>query len=167
MSVKIDLTGKHFGRLTVISEAYSDGKHLYWKCRCDCGHELVVCGDSLKQGRTKSCGCLNSEMVKGRVLKHGYTYHRLYRIWRNMLYRCRNENCPEYPRYGGRGITVCDGWVKDFQLFYNWSMRSGYADNLTIDRIDNDGNYEPTNCQWLTRSENIRKSWQDRKKTSG
>ena len=162
MSHKLNLTGKTFGKLLVISEDHSDGKHLYWKCQCSCGKETIVSGDSLKQGFTKSCGCLNAELAAQRITTHGKYKERLYSIWLNMKHRCFNSNAINFRSYGGRGITVCDEWKNDFQVFYDWAMSNGYSDNLTIDRIDNDGNYEPTNCQWITLSENIKKSWKDR-----
>ena len=161
--MKINLTGKCFGRLTVISEDHSDGKHVYWNCKCSCGKSVVVSGDSLKRGLTKSCGCLNSELVRLRRKTHGFSGERIYRVWQNMIYRCENKNYIEFARYGGRGITVCEEWRNNFQAFYDWATSNGYADNLTIDRIDVNGNYEPSNCQWLTRSENSKRSWKDRK----
>lgn len=163
MSVKLNLVGKTFGRLTVISEHHSDGKHLYWLCQCSCGKETVISGDSLKQGFTKSCGCLNSELTSQRNTIHGKSKERLYCIWRNMKYRCFNSHAVNFHSYGERGITVCDEWKNDFQVFYDWAMSNGYQDDLTIDRINNDGNYEPSNCQWITLSENIIKAWNDRK----
>lgn len=162
MSIKIDLSGKRFGNLVVISEAYSDKKHLYWNCVCDCGNEKVVSGDSLKQGLTKSCGCLNSQMVSERMVKHGESTTRLYHIWTQMIYRCTNPNATGFKYWGGKGISVCDEWKNDFKSFYDWSMNNGYEEHLTIDRIDPDGNYEPSNCQWVTRSENTKKMWKDK-----
>lgn len=163
MSVKIDLTGKIYERLAVLSEAYSDGKHLYWNCKCCCGNEVIVCGDSLKRGLTKSCGCLNSEEVTKRSYKHGESKTRLYHIWQQMIYRCENSNATGFEHWGGRGIKVCPEWRNSYEKFRKWAVSHGYADRLEIDRIDVNGNYEPSNCQWITKSENIKKMWADKK----
>ena len=163
MSIKIDLINKRFGRLTVISESHSDGKHIYWNCLCDCGQEKIISGDSLKRGLTKSCGCLNSETSKERFSKHGKSGSRLYKIWQQMIYRCENSNATGFEYWGGKGITVCGEWRNNFQVFYDWAMSNGYSDDLTIDRIRPHGDYEPSNCQWLTRSENAKKVWSDKK----
>ena len=117
----------------------------------------------MKCGLTKSCGCLNSELARQRAKTHGLSNERIYKTWQNMIYRCENKNYIEFARYGGRGITVCDQWRNDFMAFHNWAMSNGYQDDLTIDRIDVNGSYEPSNCQWLTRSENVKKAWKDKK----
>lgn len=164
MSIKIDLTDKVYGRLTVLSEAYSDGKHLYWNCKCDCGNEIIICGDSLKRGLTKSCGCFNSEQVKKRSYKHGESKTRLYHIWQQMIYRCENPNATGFEYWGGKGISVCAEWRNNYKAFRFWSLNNGYSDDLEIDRINPDKNYEPSNCQWITKSENTKKVWTDKKK---
>lgn len=163
MSVKIDLSLKTFGELTVMSEHHSDGKHLYWNCICKCGNTTIVSGDSLKRGVTTSCGCVNKKLAKDRFTKHGKSKTRLYHIWTGMIYRCTNPKATGFENWGGKGVNVCREWKDDFMNFFLWAMKSGYSDNLEIDRIDNDGNYEPGNCQWITKSENIKKMWSDKK----
>lgn len=150
----IDLTGQRFGRLTVVDRCgcTSDG-HSAWLCKCDCGKTSVVNGRYLTHGNTTSCGCFHKEMLSKRSTTHRKVHTRLYSIWTNMISRCTNEKVPCYHCYGGRGITVCDEWKNDFMTFYEWAMANGYADNLTIDRADNDGNYEPSNCRWITMKE--------------
>lgn len=155
-----DLTGKKFGRLLVIERAENRGKQTYWKCKCDCGKVKEVNGAKLKNGHTKSCGCLpRKAMVKSDVQRnchlktHGMSETRIYRIYHKMKLRCYSKVNSAYPSYGGRGITICDEWLNDFMSFYNWSMSNGYADDLSIDRIDNDKGYSPDNCRWATKKQ--------------
>lgn len=141
--------GARFGRLTVTETAGKDasGKYLY-KCMCDCGAEKIVNGTSLKGGSIVSCGCAKAERAKNLRGFHGQTKTRLYYVWSGMLQRCRNEKSRAYKNYGARGIKVCDDW-DDFRTFHKWAMANGYADGLSIERIDVDGNYCPDNCTFI------------------
>lgn len=157
-----DLTGKKFGRLTVLHLAqprYSkSGKKIrYWHCKCECGNEVDVLNTSLLRNSTQSCGCLHRDLFILSNTKHGACSNRkmtrLYTIWMNMRDRCNNESHHAYMNYGGRGITVCDEWNDDYLCFEKWANENGYSKDLTLDRIDVDGNYEPSNCRWATRKE--------------
>lgn len=163
MSAFKDLSGNKYGRLTVIERSHGDGKHTYWKCHCECGNQIIVCGDSLKRGATRSCGCLNSEMSRKKLKTHGKSAERVYKIWLQMKYRCSNKNATGFKYWGGKGIKVCEEWQNSFEKFYCWAILNGYRDDLTIDRINSNGNYEPTNCQWLTKGDNSRKALFERK----
>lgn len=154
--VKNDLTGQRFGRLTVIGVDDRDTRKTYFYCQCDCGNVKSVRSDSLISGAIRSCGCLKQE--QDRINLEANHSHRMsgtrpYWIWQGMKKRCYNPHDIRYDRYGGRGITVSDEWREDFSAFYEWSLQNGYADNLTIDRIDNDKGYSPDNCRWSTMKE--------------
>ena len=140
------MIGKKFHMLKIIEYVGTDKKrHSMYKCVCDCGNIKIVRDDKLKSGATVSCG--------NHKKKHGKRYTRIYTIWCGMKQRCYNNKNEHFRFYGAKGVSVCDEWKDNFQEFYNWSMKNGYAENLTIDRIDPFGNYEPSNCRWATLQE--------------
>ena len=176
-----DLVGQKFGRLLVVCDS---GKRNYenriiWGCACECGNPTGATTTQLRCGEKKSCGCLRRKIpqeveghdIIGRMMefeektyekrylyRHGDNRNgkttRLYSIWASMKGRCKNHDNPSYKYYGERGIKICNEWKNNYITFKNWALRNGYQNNLTIDRIDNDGNYEPSNCQWITRGKN-------------
>lgn len=145
-----DLTGQKFGRLAVIERAESKNGFTRWLCKCECGKETVVYSSTLINGHTKSCGCLRRDNHAN--LEHGMSHTRIHDIWCGINKRCDNPKSSVYKYYGGKGITICNEW-RSFQSFYDWSMANGYNDDLTLDRIDPKGNYEPSNCRWVTMKE--------------
>lgn len=154
MHTSIDLVGKKFGLLTVVSvwESWGDGK--LWRCHCDCGGSVVRGTGELLRVRSsanaKSCGCFrpqSKERGKNRKLE---------RVYRNMKSRCTNEKTDSYKNYGGRGISVCDEWLASIDVFFEWALSHGYKDTLSLERINNDGNYEPSNCTWIAPEHQVR-----------
>lgn len=154
MAKKKDLTGECFGRLVVIKQAGKCSKENLWECFCSCGNTTYVTVGKLTSGKTRSCGCFRRDEMQKRSVTHHLSKTRLYRIWGLIKTRTTNPKVPNYRFYGGKGIKVCAEWRDDFLAFYNWAIENGYKDNLTIDRIDSDGDYCPQNCRWITQSEN-------------
>lgn len=149
MSVLEDLTGQIFGEWTVMYRAENTKRgSTMWHCKCSCGKEKDVYGGSLRCGRSRSCGHFR---IKGNP-KHGKRYTKLYMVWDSMRSRCNTPTNKSYHYYGGRGISVCKEW-DDFKNFETWALKNGYKEGLSIDRINNDGNYEPPNCRWTTAHE--------------
>jgi hypothetical protein len=151
----IDLTGKRFGRLTVIERAENHGKLPMWRCLCDCGKEIKVLGCNLRTNHTQSCGCAQKDLVAKRSVTHGMSSNPLYAVWNTMRQRCTNPNNHKYSNYGARGVRVCEDWLNSFDSFYSYVSKlphfgeAGYS----LDRIENDGNYEPGNVRWATMTE--------------
>lgn len=172
--------GEAYGKVTVLKDLgrydknKTGNKQRYVLVKCECGEEFEVIYNSLKTGNTKSCGCYHVETSTENMNQnrkdwssHGKSRTKIYKVWTSMKDRCNNENNSHYSRYGGRGISVTEQWInKDngFESFYEWAMNNGYQEGLSIDRIENDGNYEPSNCQWITLSENSKKIKIDREK---
>lgn len=170
----IDITGKRYGMLTVLeqaSEPYiapNGNRKIKWECVCDCGNRLAVIGSNLRLGKSTNCGCIRKITLPASRRTHGESRgERLYRIYNNMKTRCQNPLSYGFEWYGGKGISVCKEWAESYEAFRAWALANGYQDNLTIDRIDNNGNYEPGNCQWITASENSKKQHADRKRSKG
>lgn len=154
MCKRISMIGKKFGKLTVIEHLGLIKNKTLYKCKCECGNYCITQGYFLRKGHTRSCGCLRKEREFTLMSKkHGLSHSRLYRIRAEMIARCYNKNKIMYKDYGARQIKVCDDWLNKengFMNFYSWAFSNGYEDNLTIDRIDVDGNYEPSNCRWVS-----------------
>lgn len=148
---KNELSGQRFGKLVAISSYYdSTRKITLWECKCDCGNTCFVRANRLVHGRTRSCGCLRKDSNIKNKTTHGKTNTRIYNAWHSMKARCYNPTNHNYSHYGDRGISVCDEWKNSFEPFYEWAISNGYQDGLSLDRIDNDGNYCPNNCRWVT-----------------
>lgn len=169
MAKLIDITGRKYDRLTVVSyQGKTSNRQSLWLCKCECGRLITVSKGKLTSGNTKSCGCLHSEQLAKRNkenAKHGLEKSRLYGVWHGMKQRCLDPNRKEYPYYGGRGITICNEWINDFIAFREWAFNNGYDEAApygvcTLDRIDVNGNYEPSNCRFVdskTQAQNRRK----------
>lgn len=164
--IKDDVTGQRFERLLAV-ERIVKNRRGYYRCICDCGNEVIVRADILKNGRAKSCGCYTRDRAKKGDIRrvHGKHGTRLYWIWLGIHARCNTKTNPAYKNYGGRGIAVCDEWLEDFQSFYDWAMANGYEDTLTIERKNVNGNYEPSNCCWIPREEQAGNTRANRKIT--
>lgn len=162
MSKLKDISNQRFGLLVAKSiDKEHSVSNIKWICQCDCGNTTIVNSSDLLSGHTKSCGCLKHKAYN---IKHGLRNERIYHIWRLMKDRCYNKNSHSYGNYGGRGITVCEEWKNDFKAFYDWAISNGYNKDLksfdcTLDRIDVNGNYEPSNCRWITiKEQSVNKS---------
>lgn len=146
--LRVEMSGKKCGRLTVVEYAYTSDKRAFWKCVCECGSVCIIFGKSLRSGATQSCGCLQRERASKANKTHGKSKTRLYAIWEAMKRRTGNSNQWNYKYYGGRGIKLCNEW-KRFEVFQEWAVKNGYQEKLSIERVDVDGNYEPKNCTWI------------------
>lgn len=163
----IDLTGQKFGRWVVLERAENDrNKNTRWLCRCKCSKERIVQGDHLKSGASTSCGCFRSEFTQKRSKTHGISKSPLYSCWIHMWQRCTNPRDKSYINYGGRGIKIDSKW-QDFEPFRDWALSHGYSNDLTIDRINVNGDYTPSNCQWTNRLEQNRNQRVRSDNTSG
>ena len=161
---KLDLLNQRFGRLVVIEPSKSKNNETMWKCKCDCGNITIVSTSNLRANRIKSCGCFKLDKLIERSSTHNQRHTHLYEIWKSMKQRCYNPNLKPYKNWGARGIKVCDEWRYNFQAFYDWAYANGYSvktrnnqkTKLTLDRIDVNGNYEPSNCRWVDRKTQAR-----------
>lgn len=148
------MIGERFSNWVILEPTVNEKRGgKYFLCKCDCGTIKKVSWVTLKNGESKSCGCMKGKRHSKRMTTHGMFGTRIYRIWSQMKSRCYNEMATGYKYWGGKGVIVCDGWKNSFEKFYEWALNNGYEDNLSIDRIDFNGNYEPSNCRWATAKE--------------
>ena len=155
----IDISNQKFGRLTAIEKSTNISGKTVWKCICDCGKIAYVTTSNLTCNRIRSCGCIKQEILMKRNITHNQRHTKLYNVWKGIKQRCYNPKSQSYHNYGARGIKMCNEWLNDFQSFYEWSYANGYSTEnqndekhkLTLDRIDVNGNYEPSNCRWVDR----------------
>lgn len=152
MAKYVDLTGRRFGRLVVLQrvENAKNGSSQ-WLCECDCGKKRIHTAGVLNYGSVQSCGCYGKEVRIMANITHNQSKTKLYRVWASMRDRCTLVSSQAFKYYGGRGIAVCDEWRESFQTFYDWAIDNGYCEGLSIDRINVDGNYEPSNCRWVSK----------------
>lgn len=157
-----DITGQRFNLLVAISPAANVKKEIHWLCRCDCGKETICSGGNLRSGHTKSCGCLKAQAQQYGSVTHGMTHTSIYHTWNKMRQRCQNPNHDRFADYGGRGIRVCDTWSNSFEAFHDYVSRLSHFNESgrSLDRINNDGNYEPGNVRWATRVQQNRNTRQ-------
>jgi len=152
--VRIDLTGKKYGKLTVIQLAVDDiGKKKKWLCMCECGNRVIVAGSNLRSGHSTQCKGCQLKAINLKKIKHNKAKSKLYGVWGGMKNRCENPNSKSYKDYGAKGIKVCDEWHEAKQ-FITWALKNGYAEGLEIDRRDVNGDYSPSNCRWVSRLQN-------------
>lgn len=162
----IDMTGRRYGLLTVV-ERVSASPRPRWLCACACGNLAIKDGSDLRRGRVKSCGCATRALISAARRTHGMTGHRLENIRRGMLARCHNPRSEDFARYGALGISVCQQWRDQPIQFYDWARSHGYADDLSIDRVDPRGGYSPDNCRWIPLSENVARANRNRWRRAG